>query len=173
MEPEQNNKASIITKAAIGAVTLSLIVGVTIYLSQEKKKEEGAAEETVVTEETSPTQTQPTNEASPAIPGEAAVASDYKDGSYNATGTYTSPAGKENVSISLALRGDIITGATFNGTAENPGSKHWQSEFSKGFTQVVVGKDIDTLSLSVVNGSSLTPKGFMDAVATIKTQAKM
>lgn len=173
MEPEQNNKASIITKVALGAVTLSLIAGVTLYLSQEKKKEEGTAEETVVTEETTPTPTQPVTEATPAITTEIALTSDYKDGTYKATGTYTSPAGKEDVSISLTLKGDVVTAATFTGTAENPGSKHWQSEFSKGFTQVVVGKDIDSLSLSIVNGSSLTPKGFMDAVATIKTQAKM
>lgn len=173
LEPEQNNKASIITKVAIGAVTLSLIAGVAIYLSQEKKKEEGSAEETVVTEESTPTPTQPVTSSQPTVAAEIALAYDYRDGTYKATGTYTSPAGKEDVSISLTLTGDVITAATFSGQAENPGSKNWQSEFSKGFTQAVVGKDIDSLSLGVVNGSSLTPKGFMDAVASVKTQAKM
>ncbi len=173
MEPEQNNNKTMITKVAIGAVTIALIAGVGVYLSQEKKKEDGAVEESVVTEESTPTPTQPVTSSQPTVAAEIALAYDYRDGTYKATGTYTSPAGKENVSISLTLTGDVITAATFSGQAENPGSKNWQSEFSKGFNQVVVGKDIDSLSLGVVNGSSLTPKGFMDAVASVKTQAKV
>lgn len=171
MEPEQNNNTSIITKAALGVVTFALIAGVGIYLSQEKNKKEDTLDEGVTTEETTPTPSQPVQSQSTTTG--TVTASDYKDGTYKATGTYTSPAGKENVSVSITLSGDIITAATFSGTAENPASKNWQSEFSKGFTQAVVGKDIDSLSLSVVNGSSLTPKGFMDAVATVKAEAKI
>jgi uncharacterized protein with FMN-binding domain len=170
MEPEQNNTTSIIKKVSLGALTLALIASVGIYLSQEKNKKEEPSDENVVVEETIPTPTQPAQ--SQATTG-TVTASDYKDGTYKATGAYTSPAGQESVSVSLTLSGDIITAATFSGTAENPGSKNWQAAFSKGFTQVVVGKDIDSLALSVVNGSSLTSKGFMEAVASIKKEAKI
>lgn len=171
MEPEQNNTTSTIKKVGLGALTLALIAGVGIYLSQEKSKKEETSDENVVVEETTPAPTKPV-QSQPTTTG-MVTASDYKDGTYRATGAYTSPAGQESVSVSLTLSGDIITAATFSGTAENPGSKNWQAAFSKGFTQIVVGKDIDSLALSVVNGSSLTPKGFMEAVANIKKEAKI
>ena len=47
-----------------------------------------------------------------------------------------------------------------------------QGNFKAGFSELVVGKPVDQVSLSVVNGSSLTPKGFMDALAKIKAEAK-
>ena len=75
--------------------------------------------------------------------------------------------------MSITLQNDAITAATFKGNAVNPASKFNQDKFSKGFESVVVGKPIDSLSLTVVNGASLTPKGFMDAVVKIKAEAKV
>lgn len=142
--------------------------------TETKTTETGAVTETTVTTKTTETK-----------PGETGTTTDttvttkpteetstYKDGTYKATGTYTSPAGEETASISLTLKDDVITNAIFTVSATNPGSKVWQGKFNEGYEAVVVGKKIDELSLSVVNGSSLTPKGFMDAVADIKVEAK-
>ncbi len=96
----------------------------------------------------------------------------YKDGTYTAEGTYKSPAGQETVHITLVLKDDMVTRATFKGDATNKRSIQLQAAFATGFEEAVVGKNIDTLSLSVVNGSSLTPAGFMNAVAKIKAEAK-
>lgn len=96
----------------------------------------------------------------------------YKNGSYSATGSYRSPAGPETVTVSLVLENGMVKQATFTGNGTNPGTKKWQGAFKAGFEQQVVGKNIDQISLTVVNGSSLTPKGFMDALSQIKTQAK-
>ncbi len=99
-------------------------------------------------------------------------ASAYKDGSYKAVGSYVSPAGQEEVDVTLVLKDGKITSAEFVGESQNPISKKLQNQFNEGYKQVVVGKSIDELSLTVVNGSSLTPKGFMDAVQKIKEEAK-
>lgn len=96
----------------------------------------------------------------------------YKDGTYTKTGTYNSPAGSEQVEVTLTLKGDIVTDAVFVGKATNPGSKMAQSAFAAGFKTLVVGKNIDDIKLTVVNGSSLTPKGFMDALVKIQAEAK-
>lgn len=96
----------------------------------------------------------------------------YQDGTYDATGHYTSPAGAEEVDVSVTLKDDVIVSAVFTGKAQNPTSKIMQGRFGDGFEQEVVGKKIDDVSLTVVNGSSLTPKGFMEALATIKAEAK-
>lgn len=91
---------------------------------------------------------------------------------YSADGNYQSPAGMETVHVALTLKDDVITDATFSGDGTNPRTKVMQGNFAAGFKEVVVGKPIDQLSVGVVNGSSLTGKGFMDAVAKIKAEAK-
>jgi uncharacterized protein with FMN-binding domain len=102
----------------------------------------------------------------------AVVGKQYADGTYSATGNYRSPAGPESVEVSLTLANGVITDATFKGDATAPRSMQMQSQFAAGFKEQVVGKSIDSLSLTVVNGSSLTPRGFMDAVSKIKAQAQ-
>jgi hypothetical protein len=109
----------------------------------------------------------------PVNPGAAATApaTRYKDGSYSSTGAYTSPAGPESVEISITLVADIVTNATFKGLATHKMSIANQKKFADGFSAEVVGKPIDSINLTVVNGSSLTGTGFMDALSKIKSQA--
>jgi hypothetical protein len=102
----------------------------------------------------------------------AALSDTYTDGMYSAEGTYRSPAGMETVHVALTIKDDTVTAATFTGDATNPKSKVMQGNFAAGFKELVIGKPIDSLSLGVVNGSSLTGGGFMDAVAKIKAEAK-
>lgn len=96
----------------------------------------------------------------------------YKDGSYSAVGDYVSPGGAETVAVSLTLSGGVVTDATVTGQATRPESKNWQGKFISGYKTLVIGKKIDEIALTKVSGSSLTPKGFNDALAKIKVQAK-
>lgn len=97
--------------------------------------------------------------------------STYKDGTYNADGVYRSPAGAEEIAVTITLKDDVITSAQVTGAATNGKSIKMQEAFIAGFGAQVIGKPIDSLSLGVVNGSSLTPAGFMNAVAKIKAEA--
>lgn len=96
----------------------------------------------------------------------------YKDGTYSATGTYMSPGGNENLPVTLVVKGDVVTDATVTVGATKNESVNWQKAFIFGYKTQVIGKKISEISLSKVSGSSLTPKGFMDALAKIETQAK-
>jgi len=116
--------------------------------------------------ETSQTTTETTMEST-------VEASTYADGTYTKTGTYTSPAGAESVRVSVTLENGIVTASTFTGEATNPGSVFNQQKFAEGFESKVVGKPIDGIALTVVNGSSLTPKGFMNALNQIKAEARI
>jgi uncharacterized protein with FMN-binding domain len=160
-EASNNN----LKKGVVGILSLSVIVAIGAYLAQDKKEVAMENSQPVAnkTDGTKVLQVGTTSEAKPSV---------YKNGVYAAKGSYASPAGGETVDITLTVVGDTITNATFKGEATNPASVNWQGKFSQGFTQVVVGKKVDELSLSVVNGASLTPKGFMDAVSKIKVQAK-
>jgi len=100
------------------------------------------------------------------------VSSGYKNGSFEAIGNYKSPAGDEDVGIKITLRNGIITEATSDVRATNEKSQYWQKQFSENFSKEIVGKKIDEVKLDRVAGSSLTPKGFKDALDKIKTQAR-
>ncbi|MCX6714223.1 MAG: FMN-binding protein [Candidatus Uhrbacteria bacterium] len=120
----------------------------------------------------SPTQTPtpaPTPDATATPP--VTQKSTYKDGSYSANGNYVAPGGPETIGISLTLKNDVITAISATPQARNGTSKNWQNYFS---TQVsaVVGMKIDSVQVDTVSGSSLTPIGFMDALAKIKAQAQ-
>lgn len=104
--------------------------------------------------------------------GTAATGTAYKDGMFTDVGRYASPAGEETVKVTLTLKDGTVTEAAFTGNAVNPASKTVQQKFAEGYKSLVVGKKVDAISLGVVNGSSLTPKGFMDALAKIKAQAQ-
>ena len=97
--------------------------------------------------------------------------STYKDGTYEATGNYTSPNGQEEIDVSITLADDVITAVTVTPEATNPNSVNYQGQFADGIAEVVVGKDIDEISVSRVAGSSLTSGGFNEAVETIKSDA--
>ena len=109
----------------------------------------------------------------PVAPVTPAVVGNYKDGVYTAVGVYSAPSGSEDLSVSITLKNNIITDATVTNTAKNDISKKLQDMFISGYKSYVVGQNIDTIKLNKISGSSLTPKGFNDALDKIKLQAKV
>ncbi|MFT4283532.1 MAG: hypothetical protein QM598_01705 [Protaetiibacter sp.] len=103
--------------------------------------------------------------------GSADTSASYTDGTYTAEGSYISPAGEESIEVELTLEGDIVTAVTVTPEADDPQAKSFQEKFASGIADVVVGKDIDTLNVSRVAGSSLTSGGFAEALETIKAEA--
>ncbi len=99
------------------------------------------------------------------------VTGPYADGTYSATGSYQAPSGTESVEVTVTLKGDVITDVTVIGDATDPQAKQHQGEFIGGIAGVVVGKDIDSIQVDKVGGSSLTSGGFNKAIEEIKTDA--
>jgi uncharacterized protein with FMN-binding domain len=96
----------------------------------------------------------------------------YKDGEYTQEGAYTSPGGAEQIDVKLTIKNGLVTEAEVTPKAERPYSVKWQGVFKENFKPLVVGKNIKDLNLGKVAGSSLTPKGFNDAIEKIKAEAK-
>ena len=101
----------------------------------------------------------------------ASTSVSYKDGTYTEDGDYTSPGGAQSVTVKLTLAGDKVTAVTVTGHATDPTAKSYQAQFVSGISSEVVGKDIDTLNVSRVAGSSLTSGGFNAALKAIKADA--
>lgn len=93
------------------------------------------------------------------------------NGKYTALGIYKSPAGEEEIEVTLQIDNGLITNALVVSKATVDTSIKYQKEFIDGFKEQVIGKDINQLRLVKVSGSSLTPKGFNDALDKIREQA--
>jgi len=103
--------------------------------------------------------------------GTADTSAVYTDGTYTAEGSYQAPSGTESVDVTITLKGDVISSVEVVGNATDPQAKQHQGEFIAGISDVVVGKDIDTIKVDKVGGSSLTSGGFNKAVEEIKADA--
>lgn len=157
----QNPAIKLITPA----VAVLIIAGVAMWMNNKPT--------TPAPAESNPdTNSEQTNEASTENTSDMPVTGNYKAGSYAVTGSYQSPAGPEELGVTISIdQNGIIQDAKTETLATHPASKKWQDTFAAGFSTEVIGKNINEVSLDIVNGSSLTPKGFNDALQKIKTQA--
>ena len=103
-------------------------------------------------------------------PGGGGSAS-YRDGTYSADGSYQAPSGTETITVKLTLASDKVTAVAITKHATDPNAVQYQTMFANGISSIVVGKDIDSLGVSRVAGSSLTSGGFRAAVDKIKSEA--
>ncbi|MDX2775817.1 hypothetical protein PV379_00405 [Streptomyces caniscabiei] len=92
----------------------------------------------------------------------------YADGEYEAEGFY----GSKSIIVKVQLDDDCIADVTVTpNTLTIPRSLSLQKKFATAVPEVVVGKPIDEVRLDKLAGSSLTTKGFNDALDKIKTEA--
>lgn len=161
MEPNQSNKSPIFK------IILGFIVAVIVFLGGYiflKNKQSNV----VATDQNSGSNTSSTTTT--------VVVSDnkkYKDGTYSAVGSYATPEQGEKIGVTLVLKDGVVTDTSLNLMAKDRTSKNMQADFEQGYKTQVVGKPIDQISLTVVNGSSLTSNGFMDALNQIKSEAQL
>jgi uncharacterized protein with FMN-binding domain len=165
MDQNANNSKNQLILGLIAIVILAALVGGTIYMK-------GTDEASVATSSANTTATSEETMANESASNTTESAGSYKDGTYNATGTYNSPGGTESIKVSVTLTGNAISDVTVTPQAASGESAQYQEEFVSGYKSQVVGKAIDEVMLSKVSGSSLTSRGFNDAIDDIKSQAK-
>lgn len=103
--------------------------------------------------------------------GAASGGGAYADGTYTAEGSYATPESVETIEVTVTLADDVITDVEVTGDPQKSESEEYQGRFIGGIADVVVGQDIDEISVSRVAGSSLTSGGFNQAIEAIKAQA--
>lgn len=92
----------------------------------------------------------------------------YTDGEYEAEGFY----GSKSIIVKVQLDDDRIKDvAVTPKTLTIPRSLGLQKKFAAAVPDVVTGKPIDEIHLDKLAGSSMTTKGFNDALEKIKSQA--
>lgn len=103
--------------------------------------------------------------------GRVTSATEYKNGVFTAEGEYLSPGGPERVKVTVTINEDTVSEVEVVSLAKHPTSKIKQADFIANYKPMVVGKNINEIELTKVSGSSLTPKGFNNALDQIKSQA--
>jgi uncharacterized protein with FMN-binding domain len=169
MESEQstnssNNNRKIL--ASFIAVLAIVIIAVGLSFANHKDKPVDT------TNDTQPTPQANGSTNTPNTASNDSSRSDYKDGTYNATGTYLTPGGQESVTVSVTLKDGTIADTSLEQHANNKDTEEYQSKFAAGYKKLVIGKTLSSVRLSRVSGSSLTSQGFNNALKTIKDQAK-
>lgn len=164
MEEQQTEVQSSGSKAPMLAI-VGIIIVVVVAVAGYQMMNKGTNQSSNTTAVTG----QPTQEA--AQQPTSAQKSAYKDGSYTAVGAYTSPGGTEELGVTLTLANGVVTDSKVEVKATRPISKTRQEDFAAHYKDMVVGKNIADLELGKVSGSSLSPKGFNDAVTKIKQEA--
>lgn len=107
----------------------------------------------------------------PAASEAAAPDQAYEDGTYTQTGSYQSPAGPEEVGVTLTLEADVVTAVEVEPMPDNPTTTKYQERFAGGISEAIVGRKLDDLAVDKVAGSSLTSGGFNEATDKIKSEA--
>ncbi len=114
----------------------------------------------------------PTSAPATGSAGSAASGGVYKNGTFSADGSYSTPESVEKISVTVTLADDVITDVEVKGNPTKKESEQYQGQFIGGIKSEVVGKKIDEISVSRVAGSSLTSGGFNKAIDQIKAEAK-
>lgn len=152
-----NNKSKLPLQIGVGVLIIIIFFAVVVYSRRNSENGEQSVANTPTTE---------TNNSNT-----ESVSGMYKNGTYTAAGVYVSPGGPEEISVTVTIANGIVTNTSANPASENPVSLKFQNEFTEGYKQFVMGKNIADLKLTKVSGSSLTPTGFNDALEKIKAEA--
>lgn len=162
-QPQAQKSTSKMPLLIVGAVVVIIIVGVIVFaMSGNQSEQENSISN------------QPQQQQQQQIPQQnesMQAATSYTDGTYEVVGNYTSPGGEETIDVTLTLADGVVTDAEVVANATRPISQQMQAAFIGGFEEQVVGKNIDEINVTKVSSSSLTPKGFMDALEKVKQEA--
>ncbi len=149
---------------AIVGIIVIVVVGIIGYKSMHKSDSQTAT----TTQQTAQTTAQTPTQAATG----SATAAKYKDGTYTAVGDYVSPGGQQQLGVTLTNANGVVKDSQVVEKAADPVSKGHQEDLIANYKTMVVGKNLADLQLGKVSGSSLSPKGFNDAVDKIKAEAK-
>lgn len=165
---DNNNNQKIIAAFITLMVVALIVFGIRIT---SRSKASTPAVSSASVEVTNPASETPKT-TTPAATTPSTTTQTYKDGTYSATGSYTSPGGVESISVTLILKGDTVVDSTVIAGTKDRDSREYQDQFISGYKSMVVGKNIKTIKLSRVSGSSLTSRGFNNALTSIEAQAQ-
>jgi uncharacterized protein with FMN-binding domain len=174
---EQSNNS--LTPKIVGAVAISAVLLIGIYVLVIDKKPNTNSTAATTSQTASTTSDTSSSAAAPqttsSTPSTSATVSNatYKDGTYNASATYSVPREYTNsIKVTLTVKDGKITNVTTNSQTDDRESEAYISDFESSVSSAVVGKSLANLSANRIGGASLTTEGFNEALQQIQSNAK-
>jgi uncharacterized protein with FMN-binding domain len=99
--------------------------------------------------------------------------SGYRNGTYTTSVTYSVPRSQNGISIALTINNGTITAATASHQTGDEESEFYTGSFQEKLQGTIVGKELDTVSVSRLGGASLTSAAFTRALSTIRSNASL
>lgn len=100
----------------------------------------------------------------------SAPANTYTNGTYRTSSSYRTPEGTYTMDVTVNVANDLITSAQVSFDSDGARDKY-SKRFSDAYQSQVIGKDLESVSLSRVGGASLTTRAFNNALNSIRSQA--
>lgn len=95
----------------------------------------------------------------------------YPNGTYTTIGTYEPHGFPTDIEVVVRLENDTVASSEVTLKSNNPTSVRVTNKFIDNYKPLVIGKPIQGLEVGAVSGSSLTPKGYNQALRKIETYA--
>lgn len=104
------------------------------------------------------------------VPKTPIISPTYANGTYNAQTSYRTPDGTYQMTVGVTVQQDEVTATTL--TFDSQGARDaYSKRFANSYKSSLIGKDLESISLSRVGGASLTTKAFNTALGSIRAQA--
>ena len=174
------------TPKVIGGLAVAIVIGIGSFLtfnavtakqSQNLTSSSSSTPTSQVSSQptttTTTTTTTPTTPSQPTTPTPTVATLVYKNGSYDATSSYSVPGGQNSLAVTLTISGDKVTAVKTSSIADSYESQRYVDRFNSSISSAVVGTSLsDAMSQSRVGGASLTTSAFDDAITQIMNNAK-
>lgn len=154
--------------ALIGIIAIVIIAAAIVGTIALKPSDEPATRTS-----NSSNSTRSTADSSTEASDDSSNSSGYKNGTYTASGSYRSPGGNEEIDVTITISDGVVTESSVTPLAASRESMEYQDDFVGGYKSQVVGKSIADIQLGKISGSSLTSRGFNEALDQIRNQAKV
>ncbi|HUC90037.1 MAG TPA: hypothetical protein VMR45_04500 [Patescibacteria group bacterium] len=163
------------TPKIVGGILISAMLVIGIYALLLNDPESNSSTNSTSASSSSSTSSANQSASSPSTSTattNTATSTTYKDGDYSATQSYRVPDNINKITVKVSIKNGVVTSVTTSHDYASSTSSDYTSSFSSEISGQVVGKSIDSISLSRVGGASLTTQGFDKAINAIASQAK-
>jgi hypothetical protein len=173
MQPTiSNSKRRWVASLAAVAILAAMTAGVVLLKNNGKQASNTTPSASATTSPPATSTMAVSPESTTTNPNVTTPSTIYKNGTYTATGNYTSPGGAQAITVTVTINNDIVTDTSADPQPSDHESAQYQDIFVENFKQYVVGRNAGNVFLTRVSGSSLTSRGFNGALDQIKQQAK-
>lgn len=160
--------------AVVGTVAIIAtagITGVVLFTQQDSTATTATTSSTTTTSTGTTNTTTTTPSTSTSTSPTSSSASNYKDGTYSATVSYSVPRAQNSIKVTVVVSSGVISSVSTNNSYTDHESGEYIDRFESALSSSASGQSISSYRPSRIAGASLTTAAFSEALSDIASQA--